>query len=589
MAGVSSIRGKALIGRHVKMVGYMESCVPANLLGKIGRILSVEQTPERSCNGFYVYHARFISGETWYINEVDFHIVPNRPPRVLKPGEAACQVCGRVHTSVEFYTAVNKHLCTTCRDAYLSPCEDCGAWVKRFSIVSFENWGEVRRICTTCFDTNYTRCDCGHIVTNGAEVRVDGRTLCGDCTLIREYSYKPIPKFLPRVDATKKSVPLYMGVELEVETGGDYSDRHDKALVASELLPDAYLKNDGSIDCGFEIVSHPATLEYHQKAFGWDVALPELDKLGVKSHDTSTCGLHIHVNKEFLSDCERVKLGLFIYTQKKRLEKVARRKSSEYAQYKTLFKGEISRGAKGNTDGNRYEALNWLNKYTVEFRLFKGTLNLDTFLATLEFIDCLCKFVKTVPTPLIADPNKAWAWFTTFAKEDTRSYLHLIPYLEKKHLLGDFREIKSNIGDPSQVIRKGCTVRLKTTHHTSRRFGWSGNEMVGETFRVNYIRSDGDIETINDYTLCRQDVVLVSQPEPPRPVVVTPNSQIRGGDMVRVISTEATQDRYGLNDEMVVGSIWNVTEVSGGSVQAGWHWHISDLERVEEVSASALV
>ena len=46
--------------------------------------------------------------------------------------------------------------------------------------------------------------------------------------------------------------------------------------------------------------------------------------------------------------------------------------------------------------GDRHVAINLTNENTIEFRIFRGTLNPKRFLATLQFVDALCHFVKVV-------------------------------------------------------------------------------------------------------------------------------------------------------------------------------------------------
>ena len=43
---------------------------------------------------------------------------------------------------------------------------------------------------------------------------------------------------------------------------------------------------------------------------------------------------------------------------------------------------------------NRYYAINIQNKNTVEFRLFRSSLKLNTFYATLQFVSNICHLIK---------------------------------------------------------------------------------------------------------------------------------------------------------------------------------------------------
>ncbi len=67
-----------------------------------------------------------------------------------------------------------------------------------------------------------------------------------------------------------------------------------------------YCKHDGSIDEGFELVSYPMTLDYHIATMPWLDILTMAQRLGYLSYQTSTCGLHIHVNRNSFGTTEEV-------------------------------------------------------------------------------------------------------------------------------------------------------------------------------------------------------------------------------------------------------------------------------------------
>ena len=50
---------------------------------------------------------------------------------------------------------------------------------------------------------------------------------------------------------------------------------------------------------------------------------------------------------------------------------------------------EVLKHAKGSSLG-RYTCVNLTNFSTIEFRMFRGTLKLNTFLATLQMVDRIC-------------------------------------------------------------------------------------------------------------------------------------------------------------------------------------------------------
>ena len=85
--------------------------------------------------------------------------------------------------------------------------------------------------------------------------------------------------------------PRYFGVELEIDEGGEQGD------YASQILSQAnvgfterlYCKHDGSLSNGFELVTHPMSLEYHQEEMPWPEVLRTARSLGYRSHQTQSC------------------------------------------------------------------------------------------------------------------------------------------------------------------------------------------------------------------------------------------------------------------------------------------------------------
>jgi hypothetical protein len=143
-----------------------------------------------------------------------------------------------------------------------------------------------------------------------------------DDSLIMSYSAKPTAIFLN--DDGNKSyyatvveptpvggdrmrlhrTQLYMGFELELETGR--FPREDCARFVLDTINTqsndiVYLKEDGSLNHGFEIVSHPMTLGFATNHFDWN-GISGLIKKGCKSWDTSTCGLHVHLSRSAFRD-----------------------------------------------------------------------------------------------------------------------------------------------------------------------------------------------------------------------------------------------------------------------------------------------
>ena len=135
---------------------------------------------------------------------------------------------------------------------------------------------------------------------------------------------------------------ILLGLELEMEIGRDF-DLDDKAgqiLDAighyhSPLSKTDYkyccLENDGSLTRGFEMVTAYTGLDVHAQ----QLSFFKNRFVGAKSHNTTTCGLHIHICKADMSMLHAAKMILFINDEKnsKLVKALARRDASGYAKF----------------------------------------------------------------------------------------------------------------------------------------------------------------------------------------------------------------------------------------------------------------
>lgn len=342
-----------------------------------------------------------------------------------------CEHCEEYHSKDdEIYLGIyDRYVCDRCLSCYYYKCEDCGEYVRQTESITTHS-GDI--ICGGCFENNYRSCDCCGDVYHY-------RDICGDCDRcpdccdcnssnsedIHNYSYKPKPVFYSEsgVFNTITNKHLYMGVEFETEIKRDL---YETAYNLSSLLEGkAYLKTDGSLDDGFEIVTHPCTLGYHEKNFKWKGVLEELEDVGF---NLGTCGIHVHVNRQFFSKQDEIKLGHFVAVFEKKLVRIAQRKSNGYAAYKKAIKGQL----KGYlTDFARYKALNFTNKSTLEFRIFKTVFELNTIHAFLEFVDALSHFIKTVSiAEIVFNPVNVWKKFEEYTNKG-KKYKNFLKYCKE--------------------------------------------------------------------------------------------------------------------------------------------------------------
>jgi hypothetical protein len=228
-------------------------------------------------------------------------------------------------------------------------------------------------------------------------------------------------------------------VELEVDDGGELSSAaRDLAEIANKNEELIYCKHDGSLSDGFEIVTHPMTLDFHCNSMPWQTLLRKSIALGYRSHRTTTCGLHVHVNRDSFGVTEEqqeaciARVLYFFEKQWGELLKFSRRSEQQLNRWASRYgykeqPKEILDHAKKGYGSGRYTSVNLGNAETIEFRIFRGTLKYNTLIATLQLLDKICD----VALFLSDDELKKLSW-TSFVSGIDKS--ELIQYLKERRL-----------------------------------------------------------------------------------------------------------------------------------------------------------
>lgn len=216
-----------------------------------------------------------------------------------------------------------------------------------------------------------------------------------DRSIIGEYHSNRHAYSLVTSDWTRKN-KRFFGVELEVEVKSSYN-RHERAKAikktVEETFIDAYqplvFERDGSLDNGFEIISQPMGLDKHRELWAW-TNQPTITE-GLRSHLTGTCGLHVHVSREGLTNLQIARAVYFVNHQANRhlIETIARRYNAGYCKAKSK---KISTA---NRAEDRYEMINLQNRKTIEFRIFKGSLKYEAIISAIEFCHAVLNFAAT--------------------------------------------------------------------------------------------------------------------------------------------------------------------------------------------------
>jgi len=207
------------------------------------------------------------------------------------------------------------------------------------------------------------------------------------------------------------------------------TDRTSVVQKIRQLRPDISCKSDSSLDHGFEMVSQPATLEYHKTAMGWEDILKSVRRGGF--HPLKTCGMHVHVDKKRLPNSAVLKLQCFLNLLPHKTAAVACREKAENNFEHTYKTKDIKGSIRESLDcPDRYMALNVVSVDTYEFRIFASTLNPTTLFARLEFVAALCSFGRTNPINVFLG-RETWRLFQKYVTKEQKAYPLLIDYLKK--------------------------------------------------------------------------------------------------------------------------------------------------------------
>lgn len=353
-----------------------------------------------------------------------------------------CALCGENFLESRSVYVDNDCLCPSCAEERTTLCTRCGE-----RIYNDDNAGDDQTpLCQSCYDRSYTSCDrCGRVISLDdayyEETDEDeDYPLCYDChtrsasgTVIHDYYYKPEPIFYGEG-------PRYYGVELELDEGGEISSNAASILETAQQngADTLYCKHDGSLNDGFELVTHPMTLEYHQQKMPWRAILQKCVEQGYLSHQARTCGLHIHVSRRAFGTTEEQQdtcIARILYFFEKHWEellKFSRRTQRQLERWAARYgfkeqPMEILDHAKKGYHGGRYTCVNLQNRDTIEFRMFRGTLKYNTLIATLQLVDRICN----VALFLSDEQLKEMSW-TTFVSGCEQS--ELVQYLKERRL-----------------------------------------------------------------------------------------------------------------------------------------------------------
>jgi len=329
-----------------------------------------------------------------------------------------CSACNDICPDVEEHNHYNGY-CSSCGDD-LFTCERCNDVDNEDNMyrVSGDPW------CYECWDNvsrHCDRCEGDYNPYNG--------TCCSAGHDVRDYSYKPYPEFHWAENDPDADRKVFMGFELEVESNGE---DYDGPEYINGILGDlVYFKEDGSLSDGFEIVTHPMTLAYaHSMDWSWTKGM--LDK-GYRSWDTSSCGLHVHVDRRgFDGRLHQYSFTLLLMRNKALSYLVAGRQGNSYASFDRDVRREIPKQMKGQYhNAQRYSAVNVLPTATLEVRMFKGSLKKERILAALEYVHSAVEYSRGARSGVGAEEYLTAPAYVQWVRGRKDLYPNLLSYINK--------------------------------------------------------------------------------------------------------------------------------------------------------------
>lgn len=394
-----------------------------------------------------------------------------------------CDHCGSVvrrDETIEVHAGMyrgstTEDWCSVCVEDDAEQCEDCDEYFYRNEMYEVDDVGY---ICGSCFDGgDYVCCEsCGHYFNrDDCEYDEDsGCWYCNDCQeaelrrsvdrfgltvqrgddrVIHGYhSYDYAINFKGERDRNKH---LHIGVELEIDKGGQNGTKARTIVEAGgyEVDTDIICMRDGSLHDGVELISMPATLDYHRHHYNWPAMMAKAVELEYRSHDVNTCGLHMHIDRYYFSGSmtnPEEAFCILLNNNNSWIRTFSRRSNWHYCEpYNAggytftvdMFKGKDERLLQNAqamlSSMRRYyqghsSALNFSNYSTIEIRIFKGTLKFSTLIASMQLVEMMAYAAKHFRLEQLC--NVDYHWFKRFAEK--RGYQEYLQYLTDRAILG---------------------------------------------------------------------------------------------------------------------------------------------------------
>ena len=330
-----------------------------------------------------------------------------------------CDDCGRIVWAEDCYWVDSEgiQICPDCYDASYASCTVCGS-IHRVSDMQ-EYDGEY--YCNRHFEEMFTTCDeCGEIIPIDDAHDIDGYNYCDSCYEERRgniFSWHDdkVRYHINNMPGEDYLNEVTIGIEHEVgcyeDRAGEYSN--DLYYIMNKergTYDNIYICTDSSVE-GFEIISQPMTIRYFNEVY-FPKYLEAFEYMKSKDFNgEDEGGMHIHFRIPCLNKYMVARLNNIIYGTMDDIEiltRISRRTCSSFERWcdahdrkystqeilnrfgspdtSTIYKAVDGRSVALNWDGNRTE--------TYELRMFNSTMDVQKYLASVEFVIALTDFVR---------------------------------------------------------------------------------------------------------------------------------------------------------------------------------------------------
>lgn len=313
----------------------------------------------------------------------------------LVTGYAVCSECGKIEDESDMTDVDDELVCQDCLDNEFVWSDHQQCYIRR----DYAAWVECvdSYVDDETLNDEFERCQCcdEYFLSEDMVETDDGYTLCDYCYqnetcngyynsdngFIEDYDYRPEPTFFGG-DQTK-----YLGLEWEIDGGGE------NGYIAQKIfggVQEVYCKHDGSLDAGFEVVTHPCTPEYMLNLpwANW------CDQVLDEGYDNrSGVGIHIHVSRKHFTGRSAIgRLVRFFYDNYDDMCKFAARSESsakEWANYAPIDEEFTDEECYDVSTDYKYYAVNVLHNASIEIRIFATAYQPKTIKAYIQMVDVL--------------------------------------------------------------------------------------------------------------------------------------------------------------------------------------------------------